>query len=71
MEHPFVGLSEMMSGMTKGRKLDNIITHNGLGQLEDWIFWYQWLSAYAMFDVTCFTAFVEALDVISCILSIR
>ena len=35
MEHPFVGLYEMTSGMTKGRKLDNIITHNGLGQLED------------------------------------
>jgi len=32
---------------------------------------YCWLSAHAMFNVTCFLAFFEAADVISSILSIQ
>ena len=62
----------MTLGSTKnGGTLCNVTTHNViLTYQKTKTFVNRWLHAYAVFDVTCFPAFVEAPDVISSILSI-
>jgi len=50
---------------TKRGKFCNVITHNDISanqKTESFV--YRWLCALAMFDVTCFTAFVGASDII-------
>jgi len=61
----------MTLGPTKGGKLRNVITHVIWANQKTESFVYRWLRTQAMFDVTCFPAFVGASDVILSILSIR
>jgi len=51
----------MTFGQTKCGKLRNVLKQNVIWanqKTESFVF--RWLHAHAMFDVTCFSAFVEA-----------
>jgi len=56
---------------TKGGKLCYVITHVILAnqKTESTVYW--WISTLAMFDATCFPAFVRASGIISSVLLIR
>ena len=62
----------MAFGLTKCGILFNVITHNvvSVNQKTE-LCVCRWLHARAMFDVTCFGAFVEASDDNSSFMSIR
>ena len=69
---PLVGPSEMTVVSTKGGNLHNIIMYNIIwANQKTESFVYHWLCGHAMFDVTCFPAFVVATDVILSIMSIH
>jgi len=58
----------MTVALTKGGNLPNLTTYNMIvviwanQTIESFV--YRWLREHAMFDVTCFPAFVKAWDVI-------
>jgi len=56
----------MSDAPAKGGNLYNLITHIWAEQKTESSV-YHWLRALAMFDVTCYPAFVGALDIISCV----
>ena len=63
--------SEMTFGLNTCRNFRNVITHNVIwANQKTESFVYRWLCTNSMFDVTYFSAFVRALDVISIILAI-
>jgi len=72
IDHPFVRSSELTLTANKMRKikLHNVIMHN-VKKTESLKFVYHWLRAHAVVDVTCFPAFVGALNVFSSFLSKR
>jgi len=68
----FFGLSKMTSGLTKCGKLINIVKYNIIGTNQNTkSFVFLCLRAHAMFDITCFSAFIGASEVNSSGLSIR
>ena len=68
----FFGLSKMTSGLTKCRKLLNVVKHDIIWTNQNTkYFVFLCLRAHAMFDVTCFSAFIGASEVNSSGLSIR
>ena len=72
INNPFVEPPEKMFGSTKCRKLLNAVMHNVICANQKTVsFVFCGLHAHAMFNRTCFPAFVGALDVISSVLSIR
>ena len=72
IDNAYVRPSEMTFGSTKWWKLLNAIMYNViLGNQKTESFVFRWLLAHAMFDTTCFSAFVKASDVNSSILPIR
>ena len=61
----------MMFGPIEGGKFCNVIMHNVIWDNQKAEFSvYRWLHAHAMFDCTCFPAFVGVSDVISSVLLI-
>jgi len=58
IDNPFVGQSEMTFGSTKSRQWFNVITHVILANQKTESFVFCWLLAHAMFDTTCFPAFI-------------
>ena len=69
-QQPFCWTTWNAVGQTKVIKLNYVITYIIWANQKIGSFVYRWLHALEMFEVTCFPAFVEALDVISSILSI-
>jgi len=61
IDQPFVGPSEKMFGPTKDRKLHKVITNNIIWAYQTKAF----LRLLAMFDITCYPAFIKALEIIS------
>jgi len=56
----------MTFGSAKGGNSHNVTTHNAIwGSQKIESFVYRWLSVSALFNATCFFAFVGASDIIS------
>ena len=64
------GEFKMMFGLKKAET--NVITINVIWvSLKTESFVYRWLHAHAPLDITCFSTFVGASNIISCVLSIQ
>ena len=70
-QQPFCWTTWNAVGQTKVIKLNYVITYIIWANQKTGSFVYRGLHTLLMFEVTCFLAFVGALDVISSILAIR